>query len=77
MRVQKKHATIRRVGDRYLLVNNGAPPGDTLVNEAPVPDSRELQDGDRIQLGNVILRFQRRAAVNRARAKRPLPALGS
>src|SRR5437660_7696042 len=31
MRVQKKHAYIKRAGERYLLVNNGAPPGDTLV----------------------------------------------
>lgn len=77
MRVQKKHAYIKRVGERYVLVNNGAPAGDTLVNETPVADSRDLQDGDRIQLGNVILRFQLRAAVNRARAKRPLPAIGS
>jgi hypothetical protein len=67
----------RDVGERYILVNNGAPAGDTLVNETPVADSRELHDGDRIQLGNVILRFQLRAAVNRARAKRPLPAVGS
>ena len=40
-----------------------------------VPRARELQDGDRIQLGNVLLRFQLRAAVNRVRAKRP-PAGG-
>jgi hypothetical protein len=77
MHVQKKHCYIKRMGQRYVLVNNGAPPGDTLVNEVPVADSRELQDGDRIQLGNVILRFQMRAAMNRARAKRPLPAAGS
>jgi hypothetical protein len=74
MRVQKKHCYIKRVGERYVLVNNGAPPGDTLVNEVAVADSRELADGDRIQLGNVILRFQLRAAMNRARPKRPLPA---
>jgi hypothetical protein len=77
MRVQKKHCYIKRHGERYILVNNGAPPADTLVNQVPVADSRDLQDGDRIQLGNVILRFQLRAAVNRQRAKRPLPALGS
>jgi hypothetical protein len=75
MRVQKKHCFIKRMGERYVLVNNGAPPADTLVNEVPVSDSRELNDGDRIQLGNVILRFQLRAAMNRARPKiRPLPA---
>jgi Inner membrane component of T3SS, cytoplasmic domain len=76
MRVQKKHCYIKRLGERFMLVNNGAPAADTLVNEVPVADSRELQDGDRIQLGNVILRFQTRAAVNRARAPRPLPSVG-
>jgi hypothetical protein len=76
MRVLKKHAFIKRIGERYMLVNNGAPPGDTLVNEVPVADSRELADGDRIQLGNVILRFQLRAAIHRPRPKppRPVPA---
>jgi hypothetical protein len=75
MRVEKKHAYIRRQGDRYVLVNNGAPPDFTLVNDTPVPDTRELQDGDRIQLGNVLLRFQLRAALNtRPRARRVAPA---
>jgi hypothetical protein len=75
MRVQKKHAFIKRHGERFLLVNNGAPPGDTLVNEQPVADTCELHDGDRIQLGNVILRFQLRAAMNRLRPKlKPMPA---
>jgi hypothetical protein len=38
----------------------------------PVKDQRELNDGDRIQLGNVVLKFQLRTAVNRARKKGPL-----
>jgi MFS family permease len=62
MKVEKRHAFIRRDGDRYLLVNNKAPPEHTLVNGEPVPVGRELHDGDRIQLGNVVLRFQMRAA---------------
>jgi hypothetical protein len=75
MRVAKKHAYIKRQGERYVLFNNGAPPSDTLVNDVPVADRRELNDGDRVQLGNVLLRFQLRAAVNRARSRpRPLPA---
>jgi hypothetical protein len=72
MKVEKKHALIKRVDGRYVLVNRGSPPEYTLVNEGPVRDARELHDGDRIQLGNVILRFQLRAAVTRARVKRPL-----
>jgi Inner membrane component of T3SS, cytoplasmic domain len=69
MKVEKKHAYIKRKGKAYVLVNNGAPPGFTLVNEVPVADSLELNEGDRIQLGNVILRFQMRAAMNRARPR--------
>jgi hypothetical protein len=76
MKVEKKHAYIHRQSNRFFLVNNGAPPEQTLVNDLPVGQARELQDGDRIQLGNVLLRFQMRAAVNRARrgGARPLPA---
>ena len=73
MKVEKRHAFIKRVGERYLLVNNNAPPEQTRVNDAPVGQTQELTDGDRIQLGNVILRFQARAAINRARGKRPGP----
>jgi hypothetical protein len=67
MKVEKKHAFIEREDNRFVLVNNGAPPEQTLVNDTPVSRSRELQDGDRIQLGNILLRFQMRAAVNRGR----------
>jgi hypothetical protein len=74
MRVEKRHALIRRKGERYVLENCGAPADQTLVNEKPVAQSCELDDGDRIQLGNVLLRFQLRAAAHRQRAKRPLPA---
>lgn len=76
MKVEKKHAYIKRVGERYVLVNNSAPAEWTRVNDAPVPQSLELNDGDRIQLGNVILRFHLRAASNRQRAKKPLPLPG-
>jgi hypothetical protein len=67
MKVEKRHAFIRRLGGRYVLVNNGAPPQETTVNGEPVRDKRELSDGDRIQLGNVVLRFQARAAHSRKR----------
>ncbi len=70
MRVEKKHAFLYREGAHYYLKNNGAPPDCTLVNSEPVPASRELQDGDRIQLGNVVLRFQAREAQNRKRRRR-------
>jgi hypothetical protein len=70
MKVEKKHCFVKNVSGKYVLVNNGAPPEFTRVNDEQVSDQRELHDGDRIQLGSVILRFQLRAAVNRARGKR-------
>jgi hypothetical protein len=74
MKIEKHHAFIRRIGERYVLVNNKAPADQTRVNDAPVGHSCELADGDRIQLGNVVLRFQLRAALaNRLKVKKPLP----
>jgi predicted component of type VI protein secretion system len=70
MMIEKKHCYIKSIKGRYVLVNNGAPPQWTLVNEVPIGGEIELKDGDRIQLGNVILKFQLRAAVNRARGRR-------
>jgi hypothetical protein len=70
MNVEKKHALVKRVGLRFVLINNSAPAKFTLVNDQPVPQSQELHDGDRIQLGNVLLRFQARAAVNRRKGPR-------
>jgi hypothetical protein len=76
MKVEKRHAFIKQVRGRYILVNNGAPPQCTLVNDAPIAEACELKDGDRIQLGNILLRFQLRAAANRARpVRRPVPGL--
>jgi hypothetical protein len=71
MRVEKRHVIIHRAGRRYILKNRGAPPEFTRVNDQPVAGERELAEGDRIQLGNVVLRFQLRAAVLRAPRARP------
>jgi hypothetical protein len=76
MKVEKQHAYVRRLGNRYVLFNNNAPPEHTLVNDMPIRQAIDLKDGDRIQLGNVVLRFQLRAAVNRQRAaRRPVAAV--
>jgi hypothetical protein len=75
MKVEKRHAYIKEMRGNYLLVNIGAPPDFTRVNDMPVAESCALKDGDRIQLGNVLLRFQLRAAANRARVRRPVPGL--
>jgi hypothetical protein len=62
MKVEKQHAIIQRQANRFRLLNNDSPPETTRVNGVGVPHSRDLQDGDRIELGNIILRFQARAA---------------
>jgi hypothetical protein len=62
MKVEKRHAVIRRAGQRYMLVKRDGPPALTRINGDPVADSRDLHDGDRIELGGVVLRFQLRAA---------------
>jgi hypothetical protein len=67
MQVEKRHAVIQRDRDRFVLLNNHAPPDQTQVNGMPVAESQELHDGDRIQLGGVVLRFQRREARLRSR----------
>jgi hypothetical protein len=69
MKVEKKHAIIQRDGERYLLLNNEAPPEFTRVNDKPVAQTCDLRDGDRIQLGNILLRFQMRAAQERRRGR--------
>jgi hypothetical protein len=74
MKVEKKHCYIKQIGGKYYLVNNGAPPEFTRVNDEPVTDQRELTDGDRIQLGSVILKFQLRAAILRTQKRLPAAA---
>ncbi len=69
MKVEKKHAIIQREGQRYLLLNNEAPSEWTRVNDKPVVQTCDLSDGDRIQLGNIVLRFQLRAAQQRKRRR--------
>ena len=76
MKIEKRHCYIKNVNGKYLLVNNGAPPELTLVNDVPVAGQLELKDGDRIQLGNVLLKFQLRAAVARGGPRRkPVPTI--
>ncbi|MBY0524338.1 MAG: FHA domain-containing protein [Gemmataceae bacterium] len=67
MKIEKRHAYIRRERNSFILVNNDAPAEQTQVNGEPVRVSHDLEDGDRIQLGGVVLRFQRRAAQARKR----------
>src|SRR4029077_12350226 len=36
MQVEKRHCYIRQSREKYVLVNSGAPPENTLVNDRPV-----------------------------------------
>ncbi len=72
MRIEKKHIIIQREGPGYVLLNDHAPPDWTKVNDEPVTQYRKLRDGDRIQLGGVLLQFQMRAA--RSRDLKAVPA---
>jgi hypothetical protein len=53
----RRHAEVRRDGDKYVLVDLGSTNG-TLVNEAPVSE-HTLEEGDRITIGRTVLEFRR------------------
>jgi hypothetical protein len=55
--IEKLHARIRRDGDRYLLIDEGA---GTYVNDDLVRGSTPLHAGDAIRLGKCLLRFGER-----------------
>jgi hypothetical protein len=58
MQVAKRHAVIERQGNKFLFINNTQSPAElTQVNGKSVSQASELHDGDRIQLGNVVLKF--------------------
>jgi Inner membrane component of T3SS, cytoplasmic domain len=67
--VEKRHAVIERSGRNFVLRKRESLPEQTCVNDEPVDQGCTLRDGDRIQLGGIILRFQMRAAKNREKAK--------
>jgi predicted component of type VI protein secretion system len=66
MRVEKRHAVIRRKGRRFVLENGATATAHTRVNGDAVPQNCDLHDGDRIELGGVVLRFQLRSARSKA-----------
>jgi hypothetical protein len=77
IRIEKRHALIERYGNHFVLRNHQSPPEQTRVNDEPVLAPRQLHDGDRIQLGNVVLRFQMRAAPSKTdQMTRPGPRSG-
>ena len=52
----RRHAEIRRVGNRYDLVDRGSTNG-TMVNGVPITQ-HNLVHGDKIEIGNTLLVFE-------------------
>jgi two-component system, NtrC family, sensor kinase len=53
--VSRRHAEIRRLGEKYLIVDLGSSNG-TFVNNGRV-DQKELASGDQVQLGRTVMLF--------------------
>ncbi len=54
--VSRRHAALKRVNDRYTCVDLGSSNG-VYVNAERV-ESRELRDGDTVQVGDALFVFQ-------------------
>jgi len=54
--ISRQHATIRREGVHYWLVDLGSANG-SYVNDVALTTARVLRDGDRLQFGSAILLF--------------------
>ena len=62
--ISRQHASIRREGQNYWLVDLGSANG-TFVNDVALTSARALRHGDRIQLGALVLTFQQSEADTR------------
>ena len=62
--ISRQHASIRREGRNYWLVDLGSANG-TFVNDVALTSARALRHGDRIQLGALVLTFQQSEADTR------------
>ena len=54
--ISRQHATIRREGENYWLVDLGSANG-SFVNDVALTAPRVLRDGDRLQFGRSVLLF--------------------
>jgi two-component system, NtrC family, sensor kinase len=53
--VSRRHAEIRRLGEKYLIIDLGSSNG-TFVNNGRI-DQKELASGDQVQLGRTVMLF--------------------
>jgi MFS family permease len=58
--LEKLHARIQRKNNQYLLAD-AATAGGTYLNDKPVRKPTPLRNGDKIRVGNCVLRFGDRA----------------
>lgn len=58
-KTSRKHATIRRRGERFVIEDNGSSNG-TLVNDEKIDGPHGINIGDRIQIGAHTFTFARR-----------------
>jgi pSer/pThr/pTyr-binding forkhead associated (FHA) protein len=52
------HAELQRLGDDWLLVDDGLSRNGSFVNGQRVSGRRRLRDGDRLCFGSTEMRFQ-------------------
>jgi FHA domain len=55
--VSRMHAELDRVGDSWVLVDDGLSSNGSFVNEERVASRRRLKDGDRIRVGSSLIDF--------------------
>ena len=56
--VSRVHAQLERVGDSWLLVDDGLSRNGTFVNGRQVDGKRRLEDGDELRFGNTAVEFR-------------------
>jgi pSer/pThr/pTyr-binding forkhead associated (FHA) protein len=56
--VSRVHAQLERIGDDWLLVDDGLSANGTLLNAEPVDGRRRLRDGDVIGIGSTELVYR-------------------
>ena len=55
--VSSLHAELQRLGDHWLVVDDGLSRNGSFVNDERVSGRRRLRDGDQLCFGNTVMRF--------------------
>jgi pSer/pThr/pTyr-binding forkhead associated (FHA) protein len=63
-RVSTVHAKLERVGDDWVLVDDGLSRNGSFVNGEPIPARRRLLDGDELRFGRTSVLFYAPLQVN-------------